>query len=532
MNGTGAPELAGVLEMIAELDRVERKKGRKGIATLPEAAGAWLAEAGHTAAPYLALECLAWSRALPALASYLPAPLWRRLLGALIAAADGGRRPGDDDPLALQWLASELPLTLAYLFPEIAEAHQLAIAGGRALLMGLEQTLTPGGLPAARDVTLVRPLLATWTRSRAMARELKKSGWGGDSEERFAEFVRQTLRLTRRDGSTAFSDDDFVKGDAAMFVAALGGASREDRAIAGQNIPGLHAKHPLPRHPVASPAANHELAALAVLRSDWSAGSNRLAVTYRGAEVRTELAVGRDLLWSGRWSLEVRLDGETLTSAKDAAWEEVCWHSDADADYLELEIELTRGVRVQRQMLLARKDHFLLLADAVLGTQSGAIDYRSVLPLVEGAVFDPAGETREGYLVGRKPRALVFPLALPEWRDQPWRGGLTGGTDGLEFQCGHPAASRIYAPLFLDLNQRRQVRPATWRRLTVAENRTIVPHEEAVGYRVQCGTEQWLIYRSLDERGNRTVLGQNLVSEMLVSRFKTSGEIESLLEIE
>ena len=46
------------------------------------------------------------------------------------------------------------------------------------------------------------------------------------------------------------------------------------------------------------------------------------------------------------------------------------------------------------------------------------------LPLVEGVVFDPASETREGYLVGRKPRAVVFPLALPEWRDQPWRGGL------------------------------------------------------------------------------------------------------------
>ena len=53
-----------------------------------------------------------------------------------------------------------------------------------------------------------------------------------------------------------------------------------------------------------------------------------------------------------------------------------------------------------------------------------------------------------------------------------------------------------------------------------------------MGYRVQSGAEQWVIYRSLAERGNRTLMGQNLVSEMLVARFKTNGEIESLLEIE
>ena len=145
---------------------------------------------------------------------------------------------------------------------------------------------------------------------------------------------------------------------------------------------------------------------------------------------------------------------------------------------------------------------------------------------------DPASETREGYLVGRKPRALVSPLSLPEWREQRTLGGLASADGALELQCGHPASRRLYAPLFFDLDPRRQVRPATWRRLTVAENRVIVPNEEAVGYRVQSGTEQWLIYRSLDERGNRTLLGQNLVSEMLVARFKTSGEIESLLEIE
>jgi hypothetical protein len=74
--------------------------------------------------------------------------------------------------------------------------------------------------------------------------------------------------------------------------------------------------------------------------------------------------------------------------------------------------------------------------------------------------------------------------------------------------------------------------PATWRQLTVAENREILPSDVAVGYRVMVGKEQWLIYRSLGKPGNRTVLGHNLVTELLIARFDRQGEVEPLLEIE
>jgi hypothetical protein len=67
--------------------------------------------------------------------------------------------------------------------------------------------------------------------------------------------------------------------------------------------------------------------------------------------------------------------------------------------------------------------------------------------------------------------------------------------------------------------------------VTVAENLAAVPGDCAVGYRVQIGARQWLVYRSLGPKGNRTLLGHNLVSEMLVARF-TRGEVEALLEIE
>jgi hypothetical protein len=67
----------------------------------------------------------------------------------------------------------------------------------------------------------------------------------------------------------------------------------------------------------------------------------------------------------------------------------------------------------------------------------------------------------------------------------------------------------------------------------VAEALQIQPPDVAVGYRVQCGKKQWLIYRSQAARGNRTVLGQNTSSEFLAARFLSpSGDVEQLIMVE
>jgi hypothetical protein len=68
--------------------------------------------------------------------------------------------------------------------------------------------------------------------------------------------------------------------------------------------------------------------------------------------------------------------------------------------------------------------------------------------------------------------------------------------------------------------------------LVVAEQLEILPPAVAVAYRVQVGKEQWTAYRSLAAKGNRTFLGQNIVTECAVSRFKSDGTAELLLEIE
>ncbi len=66
----------------------------------------------------------------------------------------------------------------------------------------------------------------------------------------------------------------------------------------------------------------------------------------------------------------------------------------------------------------------------------------------------------------------------------------------------------------------------------MGQNRAAVSTDEAVGYRVQVGNKQWLFYRSLGEPAVRTVLGKNLMNELLIGRFGSDGNVKTILEIE
>src|SRR5690606_6042261 len=109
----------------------------------------------------------------------------------------------------------------------------------------------------------------------------------------------------------------------------------------------------------------------------------------------------------------------------------ICWQSDHDVAYVELQTSLPGGLKVQRQIMLARDEEFLFLADAILGESEVPIVYRGSLPLAEKTYFIGEEETREGLLVSKKPQALVMPLALPEWRSDPRHGSLTADENRL-----------------------------------------------------------------------------------------------------
>lgn len=518
------------------LDRAEKPlhDGRPAEAALEKEVLSWLGEtAGAAADARYAFEALAAGRAITRLATLLSPEVWWALLDHLLGSvADAQGIDPDDDPLLSQLLGGELALTLAYLLPEITPCRKLKSAARRALSSGVVDLLDGQGLPQGMHLGLLRPLLACWTRCRALGGRLKGGCWNKAAGYQYEWLVRQALRLARHDGSQVFSPSPGRTWNGELFAAALEfGGDEEDYDVASLVLPPAREarKTHVDESDLPEPAYESQWAATAVLRSHWSRSAERLTVVYPQRQLQIELSCGKDVLWSGQWELEVRVDGKPAPA--DSDWEQVCWVSDDEVSFLELELELCGGLRVQRQMLLARQDRCLLLADAILGDRPAKLEYRGCLPLCPGVSYRGAEDSHEGVLAGSKRRALVLPLALPEWQADRRVGRLKQTAEGLELRQS-ARARRLYAPLFFDLDRRRMTRPRTWRRLTVAESLAVQPDEVAVGYRVAVGKEQWLIYRSLAARANRTVLGHNLSTEMLLAQFCRSGEVEPVLEIE
>jgi hypothetical protein len=522
----------GRLPSTVELvDTLAKSQGAKSKAERPyeRLAHQWLEQLG--ASPQgldLAVGCLAWSDALASLGAHLSERTWWNLLNAL--AAEAVRTTWNaSDPLVSLLLAGELPLTLAYSFPELASCRNLIEPAREAYSVATGELLDGEGLIRADHLPWFRGLLASLTRSRAIGAAIDKLWIEQGSLDQFPEAVQHVLRLSRTDGRSAFSDKDSEPLDAELVAAAVRLADdpptrRVARlATAGQTVQ---------RQPkdLPSPSFEGEWAATAMLRAHWRPSAPRLTVVYPAQVVQTELALGKDLLWSGNWDLEVSVDGQQV--APEGSWEQVCWVSDDDVDYLELTLRMQGNVRVERHIALARRHSFLFLADAILGCRQATLEYRGRLPLAESCSFAPEQQTREGMLAVRgKSRARVLPLALGEWRSAACRGRLEQSDHGLELrQSAH--GQRLFAPLFVDLDARRLRREVTWRQLTVAENRELIPADMAVGYRVQAGRRQWLVYRSLGEVAVRSVLGSNLMHELMVAEFRDDGSVERIVEIE
>ncbi len=199
-----------------------------------------------------------------------------------------------------------------------------------------------------------------------------------------------------------------------------------------------------------------------------------------------------------------------------APWQEVCEYTDDDVHYLEIEQSWTGGLLLQRQIMLIRDDRCVLFADAVLprcetteaeaaqpGLEDSAAGRRRIDSLYEP---DSARGDASKPIQKRKPRkscsprdadaSMVLPLAASEWRVGATTCTLSA-TEDQHLAITIQGRDRLYAPLWFDLQPRRLKRKRTWRQLTIADQLRIVGTDQAVGYRIQVGPEQWMVYRSL-----------------------------------
>lgn len=511
------------------LHKINRNKNVERDA-IEEQISPWLAESTDSLIDNrFAIQCVAWAWSLEAIAQFTSEATWWELFHFLVQTADQATQLDPNQaPLEASLLAGELPLALAYSFPELRCSEQLTTDAVGSLSKLLVDLLDGEGMVRATDIQLFRQLLGCWTRCRTVMRKRKQLLWSDEAEDQYRWLVPHALRFTRPDGGSAFTPDSLNATNRKLLEMAV--------KLADDTSVDAIADHVLPKRSGEEklradwPGYSSEWSTLAILRDRWSRKSRQLAVTYPTSEVHLELSQSTDLLLSGPWSFQVTVDDRIMKLDHDARWEEVAWESDEDIDYLELELDITPALRLQRSFLLAREDQFLLVADALLGDDPGRLQYESSLPLSNQVSVETDQEVRDLALLADKPIARILPLALPEWSCKPCGGSLE--MDDRQLILRQSGERSLFAPLFFDLSPKRAKRPVTWRQLSIGEDRTNISSDLAVGYRVQIGRSQWLIYRSLTPAANRTLIGQNLMCEFHVSRLDETGEVEELIEVQ
>ncbi|HEX5472387.1 MAG TPA: hypothetical protein VFW73_10895, partial [Lacipirellulaceae bacterium] len=362
-----------------------------------------------------------------------------------------------------------------------------------------------------------------------------------EAEQQYRWLLRRAIRLADKSGRfTLTASDDIPQQsperawEEEQFATAIKLAgNKSDLAAAAVALPRGAVEHRAKRGSAHLPHAslNSEWAGITIMAEGWSQSQARLAIAFVENPMTIELSVDGAPLLLGQWPIDTSCDGTPVHPMGE--WEELCWQSRKRFDLLELGLDLSNGLRLERQFLFARDDRVLYIADAIVSSDRSVheISHSMRLPLARGARWKPEAETRDGLIVQGRSRAAVLPLALHEWRCDPRGGSLEQQGDQLVLTQANRAAA-LCCPLFIDLDHKRSKRERTWRQLTIAEDLKAVPRDVAVGYRAQSNRDQWLFYRSLARPGNRTVLGQNFAGEFCAGRFLTTGELREWVEIE
>lgn len=513
---------------------------RRGLGKKQATAEAWLDTLDGAPDRRVALEAVAWAAALPTLAKTYDADTWWRLTETLLrlveeaTSAAAPEAPETEATVVHNLIAGELALVLATRLPELRPTYELAGDARKLLTQAIESLADGEGLLTAPLWTdgpsPAAPLLiACWTRCQMLVGE-KNSPWDSDAQTEYEWLVRQSLRLCDRQGRFAFSPAGAVgTGELIRKMLELGG-DESDEAAAGRRLKGYKADDSFET----PGTSNHsEWAELGVLSAGWRDKAPRIVVAHPADSMRVEIHSGKHVLFSGEWPVEATIDGEPVRSIDE--WDCQCWHSDEEGDYLELALDLEDDARLERQFFVSREDGVAFVAESLFTERNDLrkIEITSRLPMGEGVCLRPEKETREAWLsVNGEPVAGVMPLALPEWREDPRGGELTAAEKRLVLTRQWEGRTAV-SPLWIDFSAKRFDKQRTWRQLTVAESLQSVSADVAVGYRAQSGKDQWVFYRSLDNAGNRTFLGQNYSSEQVVGRFDPeTGTLDEFYEIE
>ncbi|TWU43748.1 hypothetical protein Q31b_12780 [Novipirellula aureliae] len=494
-----------------------------------------------------AADAVVWCAAMPSLSNVLEAGLWWDLLGALLHYHESILQEATaESPLQLL-VGAELGLTMAWRLADVPSCKRQRKSSLACLDRWSEHR--EDSVPALlSDLPSMRLALASLYRCRAILSSTtkKKKTFPKDAMLAGQTIATWVAALTTPDGGCAFQT--MKRKDVMDDLNDFGLLSRSADFDPESLKPAISAtlkrspKAGKPPHAgrlaweVSLPDSYHhcDKAKVAALLPQWNVWRGRIDLQYSGMQNSIDLFAGRVKALSGEMETKIAVDSRPQTPT--SGWTYSCEYTDDDVHYLELEQSWTGDIVLQRQFMLLREDRCVMIADSVLSQSEEKseekIDYSMRLPIAESVSIDPEAETREIFLAGRKRQAMLVPLAAAEWRIGASTAALEPDERG-DLMMTNSGRGALYAPLWLDFQPRRFKRKRTWRQLTVADERRICTSNEAVGFRIQAGSEQWMLYRSLGLRRCRTIMGKNLVADFFAARFDMGdAEYEDLVTVD
>lgn len=462
-------------------------------------------------------------------------PLWR---AAWLAATAVTNAPEPEAPLD-RLLAAEILTARGVVFDDVADVRPRMKAARKRLLIEFEARTDTDGTPHAELLPVLPAWFASLARAVSWARVADARLWGAGYSRRFDGLLRTVATLACPEGRLLLT----CEGDVRPI---LREAVKRSGWKAGSPVRRLIAKFPdsdgpddvpsqesVPRKPdrKSPPVAQSDWAKLVASRARWRPHADAYAVSHdRPLPSIGFLAFGHPV-FAGEWGLTVRLDGRELELTAD--WEAVCWFSDRDADYVELQWPNEQGITLCRQLLLTRGDHQLVVADAVStpGHPETRIEVDSRLPLAAGVTLKGRPPSRELRLDAAGLPLRAFPLALPGERIESAPGSFDA--DGRHLLQRRTGLGGVYLPAVFDWHPRRREAYADWRTLTVTEEGRRLGPGDASGHRLRIGRRQLLLCRSLTgSKLKRTVLGYHHGNESILCRFTPEGDFEPLVLVE
>jgi hypothetical protein len=451
----------------------------------------------------------------------------------------------DETPDELLMRTGELPLLAGYLLEPWREAKKLRQQGRRQLVKELIDRTDNDGTPHAELLPRLPLWLAPLIRATLWAERFAGILWSDEERRRLSLLLERSIPLCRPNGRLAMSNGHSMSAlalfDVAVKTLSLSGPAEKLLRTLKTQPSSATIKKPRSSSVELMPSSQSDWARFAMLRSNWHAHADSLAISHHQPIPQLDVAALGKPVIHGPWGWELQLADAGIEPADE--WGCSCWFSDPDADYLELQMKGPGSLRVERQVLLSRKEHFLLLADCVRGARPVMEDVeeasfekwihlRSRLPLADGVTAEPDRSMREIRLKTGRQTVRVFPLALPDDRvhSTPHQFAVDGH-DLVLHQIGQ--GNGLYAPLMFDWHPARSRQPALWRNLTVTEAGKVLGRDMAAGHRLQLGKHQLLIYRSLAPlKTARAVLGHHTWYESVIAKFDQNGDVEPIVNVD